>query len=313
MTIEAFRLRLCCLTCLALFAGKASAADLVAYSEYLRPDPFGQIVVSDRSSANSQGEGAKTKVIELRAARNGYASFHLAVHMPNGGAYSLLLDLRDPSRRVQIDLFKTWFHFSISDKKYYPDALIPVLIPYQSELPDPENQIKGQTDQVFWVDIWVPKEAKPGLYQGNAVLRAGRAESVLKIQLKVLQAIIPEEDALTIDHNSYGTSWLAELYPKLRQVHGQSFFASDALFGLIHSYHRLFYEHHGTFHQLGYGHAGKVGPEFAPVLDGWGRNKHIISWDAFDRHYAPLFDGSAFAKTRRGPRPIPFVYLPINP
>jgi hypothetical protein len=26
-----------------------------------------------------------------------------------------------------------------------------------------------------------------------------------------------------------------------------------------------------------------------------------------------LFDGSAFARTRRGPQPIPFVYLPINP
>jgi hypothetical protein len=44
-----------------------------------------------------------------------------------------------------------------------------------------------------------------------------------------------------------------------------------------------------------------------------GRSKHISSWDLFDRHYGPLFDGSAFAQTRRGPRPIPFVYLPINP
>jgi hypothetical protein len=27
----------------------------------------------------------------------------------------------------------------------------------------------------------------------------------------------------------------------------------------------------------------------------------------------PLLDGSAFASTRRGPRPIPYVYLPVNP
>ena len=27
----------------------------------------------------------------------------------------------------------------------------------------------------------------------------------------------------------------------------------------------------------------------------------------------PLFDGTAFSASRRGPRPIPFVYLPINP
>ena len=37
---------------------------------------------------------------------------------------------------------------------------------------------------------------------------------------------------------------------------------SDVLFNLIHAYHRIFYKHRGTFHQLGYGHAGKVGPEF---------------------------------------------------
>ena len=67
------------------------------------------------------------------------------------------------------------------------------------------------------------------------------------------------------------------------------------------------------FHQLGYGHAGKVGPEFAPALEGSGRSKHIANWDLFDRHYGPLFDGSAFAGTRRGAKPIPFAYLPINP
>jgi len=82
---------------------------------------------------------------------------------------------------------------------------------------------------------------------------------------------------------------------------------------LIHSYHRLFYEHRGVFHQLGYGHAGKVGPEFAPVLEGSGRRKHVADWELFDRHYGPLFDGTAFSGTRRGANPIPFAYLPINP
>src|SRR6266576_5062728 len=35
--------------------------------------------------------------------------------------------------------------------------------------------------------------------------------------------------------------------------------------------------------------------------------------DSYDRHYGPLFDGTAFSASRRGPRPIPFAYLPINP
>jgi len=93
----------------------------------------------------------------------------------------------------------------------------------------------------------------------------------------------------------------------------RNFVESDQFFGLIHAYHRVFYEHRGIFHQLGYGHSGKVGPEFAPVLEGSGRAKHITSWSLYDRHYGPLFDGTAFSASRRGPRPIPFVYLPINP
>ena len=87
----------------------------------------------------------------------------------------------------------------------------------------------------------------------------------------------------------------------------------DDLFRLIHAYHRIFYEHRSTFHQLGYGHGGKVGPEFAPELAGSGSSKHISNWDRFDRHYGPLLDGSAFRNTRRGAQPIPFVYLPVNP
>jgi len=49
------------------------------------------------------------------------------------------------------------------------------------------------------------------------------------------------------------------------------------------------------------------------VLDGSGKRKHITNWSLYDRHYGPLLDGSAFSPSRRGPRPIPFVYLPINP
>ena len=41
--------------------------------------------------------------------------------------------------------------------------------------------------------------------------------------------------------------------------------------------------------------------------------KHIVSWDKFDRLFGPVFDGSAFNGTRRGPQPIPFMYMPINP
>ncbi len=290
------------------------AQELRYYSEFQRPDPFGKIVEADQSKATPLPAKEKaTLPVELTGARGGYLSFQLASQLAKGGSYSLSCDFARAGANMQVDLFKAWFHRLRKDGKYFPDALIPVSNPYQGTLPDPDNQIKDQTAQAFWVDLYIPKQAAPGLYEGRAVLKSGAKQSALKLRLTIRDALIPEEDAVVVDHNSYGTSWLAEDYPKLSHSAGKDFYRSDALFGLIQAYHRLFYEHRGTYHQLGYGHAGKVGPEFAPQLSGTGRNKHISNWELFDRHYAPLLDGSAFAKTRRGPVPIPYVYLTINP
>jgi hypothetical protein len=292
---------------------QARGPSLEVSSEYARLDPFGGVVEKDRIvPAPGDAKPATAKTLELRSARNAYVSFQLSAKLPAGGPYSL--SVRFPKLpQVEVDLFKAWQHFERAKKTYTPDALIPVKNPYHTAIPDQENKIPGQTAQVFWVDLWVPRGAAPGVYLGEALLQAGSTRSTLKIQLEILKAEVPNEDSLTIDHNSYGSAWLGDLYPKLRDAEGEGFYRSDAFFSLIHAYHRLFYEHRGTFHQLGYGHAGKVGPEFAPALTGSGREKRIASWDLFDRHYGPLLDGGAFAQTRRGPRPIPFVYLPINP
>jgi hypothetical protein len=212
-----------------------------------------------------------------------------------------------------VDLFREWYHALNPNKAYFPDALVPAKAPYRSRLPEPDNRIEGQKAQAFWVDVWIPADARPGDYPLQFRVTSGEGEARLTVPIHVLAATVPGDDVVVMDHNSYGSSWIGDLYPKARERAGKDFYRSDAFFQLIHAYHRLFYEHRGAFHQLGYGHAGKVGPEFAPALDGSGRNRHIANWELFDRHYGPLFDGTAFAGTRRGARPIPFAYLPINP
>jgi len=291
-----------------------AAAGLEVLPEFLRPDPFGGIVAPDRSGADLRSSlyDARHRVA-LTGARGGYVSFHLLVKSPAPGPYTLEVAIIDPAHQVQTDLFREWFHFTESDQRYYPDALIPVRTPYSSRLPAPDNQIPQQTVQAFWVDVYIPADAKPGTLFGKAKLQTGAKAVVLPLQLVILESLIPAEDVVTVDHNSYGSSWLAGQFGDSYRRDPSRWFESDQFFGLIHAYHRIFYEHRGIFHQLGYGHSGKVGPEFAPVLTGSGRGKHIVNWDLFDRHYGPLFDGRAFSGTRRGPRPIPFVYLPINP
>jgi len=282
--------------------------ELAAIDEYRRPDPFGSIVAADGGAALTL-----RRELSFENARGSYVSFHLIVKMARPGPYSLAIRFAGESGKLEADLFREWFHFTDSDKKYYPDALIPVAQPYESRIPEPDNRIPNQTAQAFWVDFWIPPDAAPAVYRARAVLKSEGASSELPIQLKVLPAVVPNDDVLLMDHNSYGTSWLADDYPAISGRLGDAFFQSDEFFRLIHAYHRIFYEHRGILHQLGYGHAGKVGPEFVPALEGSGRGRRVANWSLYDRHYGPLFDGSAFASTRRGARPIPFVYLPVNP
>ncbi len=271
--------------------GLASGAELVGYPEYVRPDPFGGVVAPDRAAGV-----VPWKTVKLGAARGGYVSFHLVAKAD--GEYTVSLAPKGP---VQVDVFREWFHLTETDKSYYPDALVPVALPYRAKLPDPENRVSGQTAQAFWVDVWVPADAAPGVCRMEARLDAGKTAARLPVEIRVLPARIPAEDVVAIDHNSYGSSYIGAPY------------LSDEFFRGIHAYHRLFYEHRGVFHQLGYGHAGKVGREFAPALEGSGRKRHVSDWSLYDKHYGPLLDGSAFASTRRGARPVQFVYLPINP
>lgn len=243
----------------------------------------------------------------IRAARGSYASFQLVARQNRPASFELFIESPLP-----VDVYRQWFHFVTGSKTYVPDALIPVSLPYRSAIPDPENRIANQSAQAFWVDVWISPETKPGRYPVKASLRGGETAAA-NLEIDVLRQTVPDEDVVTMDHNSYGSTFLVDQYPKLAARVGESFQTSGEFFKLIHAYHRILYDHRGTFHQLGYGHGGKVAPEFAPALTGTGRNKHIANWDLFDSHYGPLLDGSAFRNSRRGAQPIPFVYLPINP
>lgn len=291
-----------------------AAMSLEALPQFLRPDPFGEIVMPDQGGANLRAilYDAHHR-LALTGWRGGYVSFQLVAKSASPSAYSLAVELNDPAHKIQTDLFREWFHFTDSDKRYYPDALVPVPSSYSSQLPEPDNKIDHQIAQSFWVDVYIPPDARPGVFAGKARLKCGASTAMLPIQLRVLDRVIPADDVLTIDHNSYGSSFLAEQYPTAYRRYSGNWFESDQFFRLIQAYHQIFYEHRGIMHQLGYGHSGKVGPEFAPVLAGSGRTKHVADWKLFDRHYGPLCDGTAFAASRRGPRPIPFAYLPINP
>jgi len=289
--------------------------EIKAYPEFFRLDPFGELIRVDWSieeplSLNSKDEGR----IRLDAARNSYVSFHLAVLDPLGGQFTLEGISDRPE--IELDIFREWFHKNSRDGLYYSDALIPVNFGEKLRLPDPEMKIEGQKVAAFWIDVWVPENAPPGNAMLKFQLASGQESSALEVSIEILPRTVPKEDAIVADHNSYGAKWVGRYFPSRKQSaldSGEAFEGSDAFFSAIHDTHALLYEHRGLLHDLGYGHSGTVNSLFAPVVAGEGEKRHIEHWETFDRHFGPLLDGSAFRETRRGARPIEFLYLTINP
>ncbi len=277
------------------------ASDFAALSGYHRPDPFGGVVASDQAGAGWD------HAIKLSAARGGYVSFQLVVKSDAPcNDCRLSIESSQP-----VDVYREWFHLNTPDKRYYPDALIPVHLPYSFKMPDPENGVQGQKVRAFWVDLWIASDTKPGIYNGRAQLFDGSARKTVPFAVSVLPAEIPTQDVIDIDSNSYGIGWLRHQYPNALAGSGDA--NEEKEFHLLQQYYKIFYENRGIYHVLGYSHSGYVDPGFAPELAGTGAQKHVVSWDKFDRLFGPELDGSAFASTRRGPSPIPFMYLPINP
>jgi hypothetical protein len=287
-----------------------SELTITAAHEWCGHDAFGSRKRTDAEDSPPSITGAGGSVC-LTAPRNGYASFRILI--AGSGSYTLTVSDTGP---VQADLFKAWYHRVQGDDgeaAYLPDALVPVDSHDRFALPDPDNAVPGQTHQEFWVDLFVPADTEPATVDFSISVSAAGTETALSVALTVLPALVPEKPSLFIDHNSYGTAWLARLYSVNQDE-------PAAVIDLLHNYYRLVREHRGLFHNLGQSHSGSVPALYAPGVRGRARDLTLVDWELYDRHLGPLLDGSAFASpapgappVRRSPRPLESVYAPFTP
>ena len=290
----------------------SAAHEWVAHDPFGKPKPadVGQVppVITDESGA-----------VCLKAARNGYVSFRVLVQ--GGGEYKISTRM---GGRLEADVYKAWYHRMAAKEgepaTWWPDALVLTTGSKAHQLPCPDNRIEGQTTQEFWVDVFVPDDAKPGRVSGRVTLRVGKSTVTLPVRIQVLPSRIPDDPCITIDHNSYGCRFLRGLFPKTFGKNPQGEKLWGNAIDLLHDYHRLIYEHRGLLSNLGYGHSGSYDPIYAPAMQGSGRDKKLVDWELFDRYHGPLLDGSAFASpatsaphARRRPKPIWGMYAPFNP
>jgi len=292
-----------------------------AGNEWVARDPFGAVKPTDKSHVSAPVSDALG--VRLRAARNGYASFRLWV--AGSGEYRLRAEA--PGDGIEVDLFKAWYH-KMGPKEaqqppapaYCVDALLPLPDGTPQRLPDPDNAIEGQTHQEYWVDVFVPADAAVGEVAGRIVLEGSDGKVELPLRLQVLEPVIPDEDAVICDHNSYGCRWVQSMYPSVFAGCADPQERWARTIEILQHYFRICREHRGMLSNLGHGHAGTVDAIYAPTLRGSGRDKTLEDWTLFDRHYGPLLDGSAFStaspgapRPRRPARSVWGVYTPINP
>lgn len=310
---------------LAAMAATAHAWELQVWNEFSRFTPDGQLIKQDWTSQPPEPLNTITRPNRIPALRNGYVSLVLLVKDIKGGPYRLSVSQTE-GPPVQLDLYRAWYHLSPKAPATQPgekpklwlpavpDALVPIGSSVELTLPTADNRVPDQKAQMFWLDVFVPKDAPPDQqvtlkFTLNTAGFNTEAYAVMDTQ----RLAYPDEDPITADHNSYGIGFLSGQYPQLRAKVGEKFNTSDEAFQLMHEYYKIHYENRGTFHNLGYGHSGAVTEQYVPVLGGYGETRGPVDWTLFEKHFGPLLDGSAFKDTRRGPKPIDYLYLTINP
>jgi hypothetical protein len=256
--------------------------------------------------------------IRLAGARNEVIAFQLEMEsqMPLGGVSVAASDLRGPGgflSETNIRLFKEWYievkqpshgdsspvGFDCLGPGWYPDPLIPLdqsvnrefSMPF--DLPDKANAVPGQKVQAVWVDVYIPRDQKPGSYEGRVTVRAsenGRdLEDSLKLRLNVFPFTLPDENHLGISLNDYGS-----ISPR-----------------------HMRREKLWSFYQMAQNHRCVLDVLYnAPKVSGTG-SEIKIDWTEYDSNFAALFDGTAFTPEYGycGPGmgvPVKRFYLPFE-
>lgn len=167
-----------------LFLTSAAAAQLRVWSEFQRIDPFGNVVAADRAEHPRE-------ILSPAVVRNAWASFHVAVTVPDRQPYFLYIQT-NPEKVFDIALFKELY--VRTSKGWIPDALQRATIPVLGSLPYLPQPIPGQNTSVYWLDIRAPATAIAERVRLEVVLKLGTGWAVYPMEVRILKAVVPSEN-----------------------------------------------------------------------------------------------------------------------
>lgn len=165
------------------------------------------------------------KSIMLKTARNEYEPFQVVVRAEQAGLKDVQVQVselrRDRRNRIagsQLTLYrehyvevKTPSPKSKDGTGWYPDALIPFVNPIDGQ-PLRNSRFQGApfdvspgADQPVWVDVFVPRDAAPGIYKGSVIVTALNEKKItLPVQLTVWDFTLPETPSMRANFGGFG-------------------------------------------------------------------------------------------------------------
>ena len=188
-------------------------------------------------------------------------------------------------------LFREWYintpasaQFSTEKAGEFPDPLIPFVDPYDtSRNIGAPFQLITDRNQPVWVDLHIPTETSPGMYQGTiSIFKANNKLFTIKLNVKVWNITLPNQQGLT--------AWLP-LYG-FRLGKGEGFndweFPNDEAWEIVREYLKMA-RRHRFMTQIGDGYDG--------LEISWDESNgsiRKIDWGKYDRYLGEVLNGSLF-------------------
>jgi hypothetical protein len=151
------------------------------YSEFQRPDPFGNIVDADK------GERPR-EIISPAVPRNAHVAFHVAVTVPPGENFFLFV-VPNPLDACGVEMYRE--HFVETAHGWIPDTLVELhSLPDFGFMPDLDQNIPGQNTRVYLLDLWIPPTARPPGFRIEVQMKMG-IFYVRPLEVRVIPVDVP--------------------------------------------------------------------------------------------------------------------------
>ncbi|MCE9592272.1 MAG: DUF4091 domain-containing protein [Planctomycetes bacterium] len=248
-------------------------------------NPVSGVFIPDRPESYTMANhiwSASKKLIRLRAARGEAVDFQVLLRGRSSGV-SVSLQFDDPAPGQTALFVARHVNTPLGP---FPDPLLPITKPVA--LPDPAQNLPLQRWASLFAEVQVSKDAAPGVHTGTLTLAAGAQRLVLAVELTVLPFALPDELSFIPQMNCYG----------LPDPPGSI---------LSLAWYRMAHRNRVCLNRLCYNWRGEPNPAVIPDT-----RRNEWDWSDFDRSFAGMFDGSAFADLPRAGQPVEAFYLPLN-